>query len=268
MAHEVAAGEAQGEFGPDRIGQGSFGKFRNTSNSSEVTPPPSERRSGKLTLWETQPEWSLTYIAPDDGPQFESGDFQLVSDMVSLDMGVSSPGATPPYSAIGEANINARYDYRGSSNYVPTPKGTVFQDAQPYFSLSLNDPAVNEQAQHMRDALERPYLTFPSWVGKTVPGTSEPLHRTTDETQRDRNREKAISTCRDVWGSDYGSGNTLHCDEFPFATTMEGAGAGTDRFSARPIDRSDNEEAGRRQNTFYKSNRILHGDAFRVEVTS
>lgn len=239
----------------------------NSYDSSEVTPPSSEHRSGNLDLWETQPEWSLTYLAPDDGPQFEDGDFQIVSDMVSLDVGVSSPGSTPPYSAIGEANTSVRYDYRGSHNYVPTPKGTVFQDVQPYFSLSLSDPNVNEQAQHMRDALEHSYLTFPSWAGKSVPGAGEPLHRTTDQAQRDRNRKKATATCREIWGPNYGSGNTLHCDEFPFATTMEGAGAGNGRFSARPIDRSDNEEAGSRQNDFYKANRILHGDAFRVEVT-
>ncbi len=41
--------------------------------------------------------------------------------------------------------------------------------------LSQKDPAVNESALHIYDALNQPERIFPSWPGKTVPGVKEPL---------------------------------------------------------------------------------------------
>ena len=156
----------------------------------------------------------------------------------------------------------------------------MFTDAESVFSLSKSDPVVNEQASHMYDAMNQPYLTFPSWVGKTVPGqwspppgtseedTREPLHRLWDETASEKNRSEAIKVCKNVWGADYAQPDgKLNCDEYPFATTYEGSNNGNKRFSARVIDGADNQAAGGRLKIFYHKNRILDGDPFFVRVT-
>lgn len=131
--------------------------------------------------------------------------------------------------------------------------------------VSLGDTAITESTRHIRDAQQHPERSFPSRVGKTVPGATEPLHRLIDEDKQAANRRAAIGTCEDVWG-DY-AGTRLQCDEYPFASTKEGANAGDDRYSARLIDGKDNENGGRRLNSMYTANRILDGDPFYVKVT-
>ncbi len=156
----------------------------------------------------------------------------------------------------------------------------MFTDAELVFSLSRTDPAVNEQASHMFDAMNRPHLTFPSWVGKTVPGQwapapvdgkddpREPLHRLWDDTAVHNNREEAIKVCKDVWGANYAKpGGKLNCDEYPFASTYEGSNNGNRRFSARVIEGDDNKTAGMILKRFYHKYRVFDGDAFFVHVT-
>ncbi|MFE3788061.1 NucA/NucB deoxyribonuclease domain-containing protein [Streptomyces goshikiensis] len=129
----------------------------------------------------------------------------------------------------------------------------------------LKDPAVDQSARHILDAQQLPERTFPSWAGKTVPGATEPLHRLIDKDKQKKNREKAIATCNDAWGNYMGT--TLQCDEYPFASTKEGAAAPGNRFSARLIDGTDNETGGRKLNEMFTLNRILDGDAFYVKIT-
>lgn len=107
-------------------------------------------------------------------------------------------------------------------------------------------------------------MTFPSWVGKSTPGEDEPLHRVLDQEIRDDNRAEVRRTCLDIWG-DY-DGSQLNCDEYPFASTYEGAAFGDDRYSARLIDAADNQEAGRRLGQIFRQNRILDGDSFYVRI--
>lgn len=119
--------------------------------------------------------------------------------------------------------------------------------------MSLKDPAVDQSARHILDAQQLPERTFPSWARKTVPGATEPLHRLIDkdkqQKKKKKNRENAIATCNDVWG-DY-SGTKLQCDEYPFASTKEGAAASGNRFSDRLIEGTDNETGGRRLNDMF-----------------
>lgn len=49
-------------------------------------------------------------------------------------------------------------------------------------------------------------------------------------------------------------------DEYPFASTKEGAAAPGNRFSARLT-------GGRRLNEMFTLNRVLDGDAFYVKIT-
>ncbi|MFJ9083833.1 NucA/NucB deoxyribonuclease domain-containing protein [Streptomyces sp. NPDC102384] len=57
------------------------------------------------------------------------------------------------------------------------------------------------------------------------------------------------------------------CDEYPFASTQEGGATGV--FSHRMINEDHNATAGGSDSLlkFYKSNRILNGDAFWMHVT-
>ncbi|MEU4728331.1 NucA/NucB deoxyribonuclease domain-containing protein [Streptomyces sp. NPDC023588] len=75
----------------------------------------------------------------------------------------------------------------------------------------------------------------------------------------------AIATCNDVWG-EY-KGTRLQCDQYPFASTKEGAAAPGNSYSARLVDGTDNETGGRKLNEMFTLNRILDGDAFYVKIT-
>jgi hypothetical protein len=147
-----------------------------------------------------------------------------------------------------------------------TRRGGVGADAKVYYTLSLSDPDVKQAARHIDDALRRPTQTFPSWLGKSVPGgrPDQPLHRTWDEDEIAKSRRAANLICDDVWGS-Y-DGDILNCDEYPFATTREGAGRGDKRYSARLIDAGDNQESGRTLQKTFTLNRLLDGDPFYVSI--
>ncbi|MFD9374611.1 NucA/NucB deoxyribonuclease domain-containing protein [Streptomyces sp. NPDC059999] len=241
--------------------------FSHTINASasgpnpKMTKPAVTTRSETVAQWTAKPLWQLNYTSPDTG-KVDAANTQIVSGMVTLDMRVSSPTAvswTDPVVAYS----SVRFDYAGPT--AGKHKGTVFTEARVDLVMSLKDPAVNESARHILDAQQFPERTFPSWAGKNVPGASEPLHRLIDKDKQKKNRDKAISTCDDVWG-DY-RGTKLQCDEYPFASTKEGAAAPGNRFSARLIDGTDNETGGRRLNEVFTLNRILDGDAFYVKIT-
>jgi hypothetical protein len=117
-------------------------------------------------------------------------------------------------------------------------------------------------------------LTFPSWVGKSVPGKTVPLTRMHNKTENDNNRNKSVALCKNIWG-EY-NGQIQNCDEYPFASTYEGSHTGapepTDlqRYSVRVIDATDNQHVGRDllENQFYKKYRVLDGDLFLVKVNT
>jgi hypothetical protein len=185
-----------------------------------------------------------------------------------MNLGANSPSADSSYSEVGAFHSNVRFDYAGivAGKY----RGTVFTEARVELALSLSDEAIKESTMHIRDALENPERTFPSWPGKSVPGAGdEPLHRLIDQDKSSLNRKVAIATCKDVWG-EY-DGTRLQCDEYPYASTYEGANARDgdaliNRYSARLIDGDDNEAGGRRLNAMYRANRMLDGDAFYIKI--
>jgi hypothetical protein len=80
-------------------------------------------------------------------------------------------------------------------------------------------------------------------IGKNVPGEAAALHRTANSDTQGANTREAVRTCKDVWGP-Y-DGQQLNCDEYPFATTREGASNAGGNYSARLIDATDNQNAGR-----------------------
>ncbi|GAA3196807.1 hypothetical protein GCM10017688_65170 [Streptomyces ramulosus] len=140
-----------------------------------------------------------------------------------------------------------------------------------------------EAADHIKMALTKPGKTQPSNTAKSLPGagTDRPLNRLYyDETRRDDNRAEAVKTCKAHWGKDYSQGNKYQCDEFPFATTYQGAAqalpkydpqgkAPKKNFSAMPITTADNLYGGNILSNFYRRNRIIDGsdDGFFITLS-
>ncbi|MFE3186757.1 NucA/NucB deoxyribonuclease domain-containing protein [Streptomyces violascens] len=103
---------------------------------------------------------------------------------------------------------------------------------------------------------------------------SDPIRRLYfDQTRRDRNRDTAVAVCRKEWPGYPELGQD--CDEFPFASTYEGAarsrpeydGTPYGMFSVRAINSPDNQEAGRRLGTWYGDDRIIDADPFFLRIT-
>jgi hypothetical protein len=249
-----------------RIGQ----HFHHSINASKsdpdpkVTAPQTVNRDELLGVWDTKPHWNLTYTSPDKGALFDQGNQQRVLSTVTMDLSASSPNSAPYLEGSNVYNSGVRYDYAGK--VAGKYKGTVFTKARVELVMSQKDSAVNESAVHIYDALNRPERTFPSWPGKSVPGSKEPLRRVVDPKKIEDNRKKSIKECKKVWGDYAGSG--LECDEYPFASTKEGSTKGDNRFSVRLIDGKDNRKGGERLNEMYTLNRVLDGDPFYVKITN
>ncbi|MFB9529255.1 NucA/NucB deoxyribonuclease domain-containing protein [Nonomuraea roseola] len=152
------------------------------------------------------------------------------------------------------------------------------------FILNANDKknnkyVVRESASHLIKALYQPGSTEPDkGTAKRIPGKFDPansgcgsspgkpsgcLHRTRLSSTIDGNRAVAIPMCRTVYGS-YKSPDS--CDEFPFASTREGAASTSNQYSVELIDVKDNCSSGSRLGVWYRRNRIREGSPFAVDV--
>ncbi|MEU3491223.1 NucA/NucB deoxyribonuclease domain-containing protein [Streptomyces massasporeus] len=60
--------------------------------------------------------------------------------------------------------------------------------------------------------------------------------------------------------------DSYQCDEFPFASTKEGAGLGDGNFSVRYVPGTENSKAGSELADWYGSDRILHNNAYGIHV--
>lgn len=132
-------------------------------------------------------------------------------------------------------------------------------------------------AQHIRTAFTNPQDTKPYMSAKKVPGQTakHPLHRTVSKARRDDNRKASVKQCKRYWGANYSQNNTRDCDEYPFATTYEGAAehdydqdAKKFNFSVRPLPKPDNIAGGNLLTSFYAKNRLIDGmdDGFIVKI--
>ncbi|WP_405849118.1 NucA/NucB deoxyribonuclease domain-containing protein [Streptomyces sp. NBC_01518] len=161
-----------------------------------------------------------------------------------------------------------------SASYLGSNGAGIFDRVVPimqeYSVTSTRNGAV---AQHVKDAQTIPNSTYPpksDGSAKTIPGavgSGVPLTRlmsTWDAAaiaQYSANRNKVTSTCANL------SHNTgEECDEYPFASTWEGAGKNDGNFSVRYVDGTQNGNAGTDLNNWYIADRILHKDKFYVYV--
>ncbi|SCE84755.1 Deoxyribonuclease NucA/NucB [Micromonospora echinospora] len=187
------------------------------------------------------------------------------------------------------AVTRARYDSAGQAIGSAPQHGSVFRDHAPVLELDRSAGSNHRQeAIHVDDALNSTYRTFPSFLGKSPPGKvgGQPLHRHMGS-RSDLNRDEARKACIAIWGPEYSTGG-LQCDEYPFAVTYEGAATSTSGItcgndngsapsnpnwsawhgSARPIDGTQNGNAGSLLSAFFRTQRILNCDGFHVRVSA
>lgn len=133
-------------------------------------------------------------------------------------------------------------------------------------------------ALHIKKGFTQPGQTKPPFSRKRLPGQTadSPLTRLYyDAARRKKNRSRSVYNCTKYFGDTYSQGGTKECDEYPFATTYQGA-AGSDydprqdpnNFSVMPVAKAENGAAGTLLGQYYTLNRIIDGpdDGFMVAI--
>ncbi|WP_181970568.1 NucA/NucB deoxyribonuclease domain-containing protein [Kitasatospora xanthocidica] len=159
--------------------------------------------------------------------------------------------------------------------YLPQRMGAVFSRVIPVMRYSRTDPRVKGVAEHIYTAFTNPNSTLPARTDngtKTIPGnfkaTTPSLitrlypqdNPIAQQAYRD-NRAEVSRACAPLPHKP-----DEECDEFPFASTWEGAGRGDGNFSVQYVDGTQNGNAGTDLGIWYGSERIIHNDKFAVEI--
>lgn len=134
--------------------------------------------------------------------------------------------------------------------------GCVYELYTPTYNIDTTDPdiGVDQVAWHIQWA-QHNLIHHWGWRGH-----GPALTRTTDKKLIDLNRRMA---CR---GAPDPRPTGKSCDEYPFASTYEGAAENSD-YSCRMVPKTQNTDEGRDiRLPFYKDNRVLDGDLFWVHV--
>lgn len=158
-----------------------------------------------------------------------------------------------------------------SATYLQGGRGCMFNRVTEQIPVSTDNPEYPQAAGHVYDAQFQPDLTLPPLNGKSMPGSpfglnTSPLHRLYpgyEGTIYRANRETARTTCRQYWGTNYADGGN-DCDEYPLASTYQGAATANGNYSARVMPGWDNQNLGRRIGNWYGTQRILHDDPYYI----
>ncbi|MGW0538109.1 hypothetical protein [Streptomyces sp. NPDC003032] len=147
------------------------------------------------------------------------------------------------------------------------------------YSTKASDPE-KDVAKHIKLGYTNPGQTQPPFSRKRLPGNQadEPLTRLYKDTaRRKENRNTAVYNCRKYFGENYSDGGRKECDEFPFATTYQGAAewkhnprADRYNFSVKALPKKANGAAGTLLRDYYNLNRMIDGpdDGFLMKITS
>jgi hypothetical protein len=180
---------------------------------------------------------------------------------------IAGIGSTP----VSTRDTMVRFD---SAPYLAGGQGAIFSDVVPHVAFTLTDHLTSGPssewgtANHILDAVHNPAGTVPMFPGKVIPGgspTSLLTRLRPGDPQIVRNGANARATCYRTFPPADRVGR--ECDEFPFATTAQGAFAGNRNYSVRPVSPRDNQVAGNILRDWYSNDRILAGDQFYVTVT-
>lgn len=182
---------------------------------------------------------------------------------------------------------SASYFSWGRATY---PEACIFNDVIPHLQYRIGDRRLAAVARHIRDAQDTPDSTYPieTWSNalpldpraKTIPGkytgsTGDPgLHRVpVDSDIYEENGRVKDAACFSqapylLTGLQPRPGWRQDCDEYPFASTEEGAANPFWDFSVRAVPLSQNRSAGGVLRWYYFSDRILYydHDRFYVEI--
>lgn len=239
------------------------------------SPSPLEKRA-TLENWKSALHFSGSVSTPNGTGE---GPHAIVKSTMWLNLAVESnmPRVDSWYDE-GAGFSRIRFDSAGA--VAGKHHGAVFTDHIPTYDLMAIADAkgtrgeILESARHIDDALHHQERTFPSFNAKSIPGGSfdRPLHRLINKELQDENRDSSGPVCLDVWGEEY-SRPKYNCDEYPFASTYEGAYTSTNEGknpwhgSSRPIAAADNQKSGGYLNyEFYTVHRVLDGDPFVVRM--
>ncbi|MEU1106634.1 NucA/NucB deoxyribonuclease domain-containing protein [Streptomyces tibetensis] len=158
----------------------------------------------------------------------------------------------PQWVAPSEPTKHSTVDVRCDNALPGAPRqvGCVNLQAVPVISYSQTGPWP-DVAKHIKDAQAT------GLPGKY--GTAHYLTRLTDRRKIKENRDKACPTSlvRPPGKS---------CDEYPFASTWQGAKHSGGDFSRRMVNARQNTDAGKALKGFYTYSRVLEGDRFLVWI--
>jgi hypothetical protein len=207
------------------------------------------------------------------GWRFTSDETQTTKeDLVSVHKWHIATGVSTPEPGVewgdNTPDIGLRCD---SATYFRfEPKACLNIDVIPWLPMYV--PLYPEIATHVRQAQDAPDTTFPAEPHiKQIPGkyfSGKPempgLHRIATS-EEGPNRSVVEATCKLLPPHDPDE----ECDEYPFASTMEGAAHDYWDYSVRYVDGRQNGAAGNDLQTFYTVDRILFKfrDQFWVNVT-
>ncbi|WP_169980351.1 NucA/NucB deoxyribonuclease domain-containing protein [Microbispora sp. H10836] len=187
------------------------------------------------------------------------------------------------------AKIRCDSSYRGN-------KVTGYRDcctiigANPVYTMVRSDPWKGEVAQHVHKALYLPNQTVPVFrddsgntLPKSIPGRYGTVPLTfvprkakapDGRTIRGKNRYQVKLACRqwfpnaddDELPDDNDIPGELQCDEFPFASTHEGAWSAGRNFSVQALSATDNGRDGSDLGIFYARYRLTDNRPFWIAI--
>ncbi|MFJ8041245.1 NucA/NucB deoxyribonuclease domain-containing protein [Kitasatospora sp. NPDC096147] len=216
--------------------------------------------------------WQAGEIA-DSSVWSNPGSGSDTEDVTRCTVDVRAQSDIPGWGAINTTKI--RHDstpYNANNRH-----GAIFDGVTTRMvDYSRTSSAHGQVAEHIYFAQSQPQDTIP-WLTyngtKSIPGSvysAKPLTRLApqhNQASTDRytqNRSMVSSACAayfGVWNTD-----TTQCDEYPFASTYEGAAGANGNYSIRLLDKTQNLSAGGTLVQFYHSWRIIDGDPFFVDI--
>jgi hypothetical protein len=172
----------------------------------------------------------------------------------SVDMLYQNPNTTGTTPLTVGPTVDIRCD--SAAYFAPTKGGCAYPSfVDNIFDVSAANPKIAPAAEFMADAQNE----ITNHAGQ--PSSDTPLQRTTNKDIKKDNREVA---CKGVTSK---PGNS--CDEYPFATTYQGAAqVPVGDWKSKSLKASANSLVGSYLSTFVLKNRIMDGDPYYVNITS
>ncbi|MGW4640161.1 DNRLRE domain-containing protein [Sphaerisporangium sp. NPDC004334] len=236
---------------------------------SACRPQGTNNRYDTLANWKAQPAMQITFFSDKNG---SFAPHKLGMCNFTPEIRVTSPAKITyldPRKA-GMAPVSARCDTSetltmryGGCVFFKTPSFVVHR----IYAWSDGSPIQNESTALIDDAFDRADSTWPTKYDghKVIPGkqgSGNRLHRTSDGDINAQNRENSVDWCWRRWPLIVPQKEGLDCDEYPFATTLEGSARvnNTRNFAVRYVHHSHNRSVGGALPGFFARYRVLGSD--------